>query len=166
MKRIALTALLLGSAGLWSAPASALNLLANCAVSTNGISFGTYNHLNGDHNNTGSVGITCTSLLVLLGGQINYEIRFSAGSSGSFTPRTMNGDHGGTLNYNLYTNSTRQTIWGDGAGAVSYSGTLGFSLVGIGASRSVDIPVYGRIPGGQQVPAGAYGDSTTVTVLY
>lgn len=165
MKRTALTALLLGSAGLWSAPASALELLANCAVSTSGIGFGDYSHLDGDHDNTGSVTITCTSLLSLLWGQINYEIKFSAGSSGSFTPRKMySGSH--ALEYNLYTNSARNIIWGDGAGAVSKSGTLAFSLVSIGASRSDDIPVFGRIPGGQQVPAGAYSDSITVTVLY
>jgi spore coat protein U-like protein len=60
------------------------------------------------------------------------------------------------LDYNLYSDAARLIVWGDGVSAsdVSASGT------------SVDLPIYGRIPARQNVKAGVYVDTITITVSY
>ena len=61
-----------------------------------------------------------------------------------------------TLNYQLYSDAARTTVWGDDTygNSVSTSGT------------DVDLSVYGRIPGQQNVPAGSYSDVLTITISY
>jgi spore coat protein U-like protein len=67
---------------------------------------------------------------------------------------------GPALNYSLFTNSTRTTIWGDGTGS---TGTITSS--GTGSAQAISI--FGRVPSGQgTVPAGAYQDTVAVTVTY
>jgi spore coat protein U-like protein len=61
------------------------------------------------------------------------------------------------LNYNLFVDASRVVVWGDGSG--------GSSTVALTAAAA-DIPVYGRVPGGQNVPAGSYIDTIVVTVTY
>lgn len=105
MKRIVLTALLLGSAGLWSAPASALNLLGDCEVSATATAgFGVYDTLSDSNNDSagGSVTFTCYSLASLLGGTISFTIKLNNGLWGVFPQRAMSSG-GNKLNYNLYT---------------------------------------------------------------
>ena len=48
----------------------------------------------------------------------------------------------------------RGLVWGDGGGGVSSNGT------------NVDLTIYGRIPGAQNVQANVYVDSVTVTVAF
>ena len=60
------------------------------------------------------------------------------------------------MNYNLYTDATRTAVWGDGVGASNVSAT----------GTSVDLPIYGRIPARQTVPAKGYTDAITVTIDY
>jgi spore coat protein U-like protein len=67
------------------------------------------------------------------------------------------------LNYNLYTNSARTSIWGDGS---SGTNTVGDSYtLGIGTTVN-DYTVYGRIPALQNAYSGFYSDSVIVTVEY
>ena len=67
---------------------------------------------------------------------------------------------GASLNYNLYTDSTYTSIWGDG--------TTGTTVSGVGSNGSTGITktIYGSIPEGQDVPAGAYTDSITITITF
>jgi spore coat protein U-like protein len=66
------------------------------------------------------------------------------------------------LNYNLYLDSAYTQIWGDGTGGtVTKSDNIG-GLLG----SSISYTVYGRLPGGQNVPAGVYSDTVFVTVIY
>src|SRR5205823_2483703 len=65
------------------------------------------------------------------------------------------------LNYALYTDSARTTVWGDGAGGT----TALISDTGTGSAQSKTI--YGRVPSGQtSLPAGSYDDTVAVTVTY
>ncbi|HXS20313.1 MAG TPA: spore coat protein U domain-containing protein, partial [Steroidobacteraceae bacterium] len=84
-----------------------------------------------------------------------YTVSMSAGS-GTLTSRVMKSG-GSQLDYNLYTNSTHTTIWGDGT-----SGTVKVSATSLGATYTV----YGLIPALQNVPVGSYSDTVTVTVTY
>lgn len=125
-----------------AAPASA----ATCNVSPVSVLFGAYDALNPSSlDGVGSVAVNCDS-------EVAYTISLSAGS-GTFDERKMNSG-GGQLTYNLYTDSSRTQVWGDGASGISASGT------------DLNHPVYGRIPARQNVPAGAYADTVMVTVTY
>lgn len=168
MKRTVLTALLLGSAGLWSTSAQALGFVT-CSVSANGVAFGVYDpHSGNDLDSSGSVTFECTLIIGLLNLRtVSFEVQLDAGSSGSFTPRTLASGND-TLAYSLYADAARTTIWGDGTGGtVTNSGSFLFpALIGIGTTREETFTTYGRIFGSQFVPAGSYNDTITVTVLY
>jgi spore coat protein U-like protein len=124
---------------------------AQCTVSTTGLNFGTYDvfsTLNDDI--TATITVNCTN-------NAAYSIGLSSGS-GTFASRTLT-TLGSVLAYNLYLDSTRLTIWGDGTG-----GTGTFS--GMGTGSDVGTTVYGRIPAGQNVAVGTYSDLITVTVTF
>jgi spore coat protein U-like protein len=67
------------------------------------------------------------------------------------------------VDYQLYTDAARTTVWGDGAG-----GTAVQSGVGTAAPRT--LTVYGRIPdAGANLSAAVradYRDTVTITVTY
>ncbi len=63
-----------------------------------------------------------------------------------------------TLQYNLYTTSGHTNVWGDGTGSTR---TVG----GNGTSSSTQT-IYGNIPAGQDVSAGTYSDSITLTISF
>jgi len=90
----------------------------------------------------------------------SYSIRLSTGGSGSFAARRMQSG-GNQLQYNLYRDITRTQIWGDGTGG-SYSVTGTIVILG----SAIPYPVYGSIPGNQNVSSGAYSDTIQVTVTY
>jgi spore coat protein U-like protein len=90
----------------------------------------------------------------------SFTVALSAGNSNDFTTRTMsNGSN--TLAYNLYVDSNRMMIWGDGTGGTS---TQTFS--GLLSLLSTSFTVYGRAPKSQYPAPGSYTDTITVTVTY
>lgn len=148
-----------------SQQASALCLptVCTCSVSATPVAFGAFNPLTGaSHDATGNVAFACGGVAGLL---IPYTITLSTGSSNNYPARRMvNGAN--FLTYNLYRDSTRQTIWGNGTGgSATVTGNLLLDLLGL--SPPTNIPVYGRISPGQitAVP-GIYADTITVTVTY
>jgi spore coat protein U-like protein len=128
-------------------------------VSTTGISFGVYNA--GAATDTavnGTVTVACT---IQLGTTLpSFTVSLSSGG-GSFAQRQMNFLVSNILKYNIYTTQSFTTVWGDGTGGTS---TMSYDT-GDGLS-SKDFTAYGRIPKGQYVPTGLYGDSVTVSVTY
>lgn len=132
-----------------------------CEVAATGVNFGTYDPLNAsDTEATGNVAVTCR--VVLLGLVVTYEVELNTGGSGTYFPREMTSGTS-TLEYQLYIDSARNTVWGDGTGATD---TWSFgSLIQVG-THTENFPVYGTIPSGQMVAAGSYSDTITVTVIY
>lgn len=61
-----------------------------------------------------------------------------------------------TFVYQLYTSSSRQTVWDD---------TIGVSVV-FNSDATQSIPIYGRVPVQTTPLSGAYSDQVTVTVTY
>ncbi|PKO25441.1 MAG: SCPU domain-containing protein [Betaproteobacteria bacterium HGW-Betaproteobacteria-8] len=108
----------------------ALCLGCSCNVeSASNIAFGNYSPFSsGDIDVTGEIRVRCTSLVGLLA---SIDLKLSTGASGSYTPRTMMSGSN-TLNYNLYTNSSRTNIWGDGTGGTSIV-TNSFTLLALTA---------------------------------
>ena len=131
--------------------------LCTCSASTSGVSFGTYNPAL-PTDTSGTVLLTCTGLS-LFGDAI---VSANAGASGNATQRTMT-QGTSLLNYNLYTDSSRTIIFGDGTGGTS---TITVSLALLAISGSQSIPVYARAQANQWVKTGAYSDSIVVTVTY
>jgi spore coat protein U-like protein len=74
------------------------------------------------------------------------------------TTRKMTSGGGATINYSLYTDSGRTTVWGNTIGTNTVAGT--------GSGSSQGLTVFGRIPP-QTTPAPAtYSDSIIATVTY
>ena len=64
------------------------------------------------------------------------------------------------LNYNLYIDSGRTQIWGDGT-------VNTFTLSDMVHKKTPWVPpVYGRIPPGQNVVIGTYNETLTVTIVW
>ncbi len=131
-----------------------------CSVTATNLNFGTYNTANGSPTNgAGNVNVECSFLLALL---LSYTVKLSTGSSGTYTARQMENTTY-DLNYNLYTNLARTSVWGDGSGGTGYNS---FSSLVLLLYHNANYTVYGRIPATQNIPAGGYTDTITVTVTY
>jgi spore coat protein U-like protein len=145
--------------------APALSCLS-ATVTATGPAFGTYNPLNVANTwSNGSVQVTCY-ISTAINATVSASVALNAGSSGSFTPRTLQAG-GHALNYNLYADSAYTQVWGDGTGStVTVTDSFTFVLLG-GLVQSVTSTVYGQIPAQQlAVYPGNYTDTITVTVNY
>jgi spore coat protein U-like protein len=130
-------------------------VLSVCSVTATDLAFGNYDASSGTPNDaTSTVTALCTP-------SETYDIAIDAGSgAGATVTNRLMTSGGSTLGYGLYTNAGRTTIWGDGTG-----GTLTQAGTGNGANQNYT--VFGRVPVGQYVAAGAYVDATvTVTLTY
>lgn len=91
----------------------------------------------------------------------NVYITFSAGSSGTYTNRTMsNGTD--TLNYNLYASTAHTSVVGDGTNNTTYYYAACGSCRGFSGSATV----YGLLPAQQNVSTGTYSDVVTITLYF
>jgi spore coat protein U-like protein len=129
----------------------------SCSISSvSGVSFGSYDVFDSmPRDSTGSVTVLCSGL-----GSGLISIELSSGNGATAANRYMlNGST--TLDYNLYVDSSHMSIWGDGLNGTVVQGPLSIAdLV------PTTWTVYGRIPAQQNVPAGSYTDSITVTVQF
>ncbi len=144
------------------ANATCIGLGCNCSVSATALAFGTYDPFSSSSiDSAGNIEVTCGA--IILGATISYEISLSTGSSGTYINRTLeNGSS--SIAYNLYTDAGRSQVWGDQTGGTNIVSD-GY-LLNLLYNRSEDYPVYGRIPGSQNVPAGSYTDTILVTVIF
>lgn len=146
LRRITLAALLLPLAA----------EAATCIISVPALSFGTYSLSEAMPNDADSmIGLTCTGSE---GEIIPYTLSAGTGSSGSYVARGFSGQ---PLEYNLYVNSERSIVWGDGTDTtMSFSGTLTVS----GGTSSTAHTVYGRIPAQQDTEPGEVADQVKLTL--
>jgi spore coat protein U-like protein len=122
-----------------------------CVVAASPMAFGNYSSAQLD--STASVVVTCSN-----GTTYNVGLDAGGGSGASVSSRKMTGTAGATLNYTLYRDSGRSTIWGTTVGTDTLAGT------GNGLAQTLN--VYGRIGSAQYPGAGAYTDTVVVTVTY
>jgi spore coat protein U-like protein len=160
-EKIAITLCALFSWGI----ALPLQAAVSCSVSASTVGFGTYNVLSATPDDaTGVVTATCTRLSPP-NQTVPYVLALSTGLSGNFNPRKMfNGAE--ALNYNLFRNNARTQIWGDGTGGTfTVSDTIPTLSPG-NPTRSRNNTIFGRITIGQDLAAGNYLDSITVTMTF
>jgi spore coat protein U-like protein len=127
-----------------------------CTITTVPVSFTNYDRaMASPADATGFVRVTCDP-------GIPFTVRLDPGqhSGNTFTPRKMrHSTHGDDIEYNLFRDSARTEIWGDGTSST-------FVQIGVGTGAESSFTVYGRIPPRQNVRVGFYGDSITVTVAW
>jgi len=121
----------------------------NCTLAVQSVIFGSYDTLSAQNTDSaGSVSVTCDS-------SDSFTIALSSGHGTMLSRQMQSGAY--SMTYNLYSDSLRSIIWGDGT-----SGTMLISTSGTGATYAV----YGRIPAAQNLPAGSYNDSIAVTLTF
>lgn len=129
-------------------------VLKACSVGANPLNFGNYDP-------TAAVALdssTTLSVLCTVGSSFTVGLNAGVASGATVTTRKMaNGAN--TLNYALYQEAARANNWGNTAGTDTPPATTAPVL-------PTTLTVYGRIPAGQNIPAGGYTDTVTVTVNY
>jgi spore coat protein U-like protein len=139
----------------------------NCTVVTTGISFGAYDiSLATPTDSTGQITVTCTYVAPGAATAVDFQASLSTGASSSYTPRQM-ASGPARLNYNLFLDAARSSIWGNGLSGTSIA--TGELRVGPGVgngTRSAQLPLYGRVPAQQAVPMGPYSDTIVVTLTF
>lgn len=121
----------------------------NCTLGVQSVIFGSYDTLSAQNTDSaGSVSVSCDS-------SDSFTIALSSGHGTMLSRQMQSGAY--SMAYNFYTDSLRSIIWGDGT-----SGTVLVSTTGTSATYAV----YGRIPAGQNLPAGSYSDLIAVTLTF
>lgn len=128
---------------------------ANCSATTSAVAFGSVNVLSGSAaDSTGGVTVTCTN-----GTPWAASAGVGGGSGATFASRKMTSGSN-LLNYTLYSDSGRTTIWGDGTGGTA-------TVTNTGSGNAQNFTVYGRVFSGQTTtPSGSYSDTVVVTVTF
>lgn len=126
---------------------------AVCEVTASDLAFGTYTAQAGTPlQGTTLLRATCTP-------GTTYNVGLDAGTSpGATINQRKMASGANSLNYQLYSDSARNTIWGNTTGTDTVTGT--------GTGLAVDHTVFGAVPAAQVVPAGDYQDTITVRVYY
>lgn len=126
---------------------------AVCEVTATDLGFGTYTAQSGTPlQGTTVLRATCTP-------SQTYHIGLDQGQSPGATVNQRKMVSGAqSLNYQLYSDSARSTIWGNTTGTDT--------VTGVGSGLPVDHTVFGAVPSAQVVPAGDYADTITVRVYY
>ena len=142
---------------------SVLNVSATvkhfCSIGTNPMTFGVYDGVVANASNaleaTATVISTCTSGTEAL---ITMNAGASEGSGSDDVPvRRMTSEAGDYLIYQVYSDVSRETVWGNAV-------PTGVALTGTGLPQT--LTVYGSIPSAQMVPEGDYNDQIVVTITY
>ena len=128
-------------------------IIASCTInSASTLNFGSQGVLTANVDNTSTLQVQCTNTTP-------YNIGLDAGTGTGATVAVRKMTSGAnTVNYSLYSDSGRATVWGNTIGTNTVAAT------GNGAAQSYT--VYGRVTA-QTTPAPAtYTDTITVTVTY
>ena len=122
-------------------------VLNTCAVATSPVVFLNVGLASVQAN--GSVTVTCTN-------SGSFTVELDGGGSADIANRTLSHTTlSGSFNYQLYLDSGRTTVWGDGVTGSTQSGT----------GPSDTLIVYGETTS-TPILAGSYADTVQVTVTY
>jgi spore coat protein U-like protein len=127
--------------------------IATCLInSATTLDFGSQGVLAANVDQTSTVSVQCTDTTP-------YNIGLDAGTGTGATVAVRKMSNGAnTIDYSLYSDSNRTTVWGNTVSTDTVAGT------GNGTSQALTI--YGRVTA-QTTPApGTYSDTVTVTVTY
>ncbi len=151
--------------GLWAVASSVM--AGSCVVSSSGMAFGSYQPLtfagkvtSANVTSSAAVSVVCTGIVT----SGSYSIALGPSTSGSSTnPRYLTNSVNGGANmvFNIYTEASYTSIWGDGISGSLVGGNIP------SADSNQSHTVYGKIPAGQStLKAGSFSDSLTITLTY
>jgi spore coat protein U-like protein len=133
-----------------------VSVTVNCTVTTSPLAFGSYDpvvaNASAALHGTGTVSVACTKGAA-------PTVGLDLGSNASGTTRRLSDGAGHFLNYEIYSEGSWTTVWGNS----------GAALVSPGAAPSKvarNLTAYGQMLGNQDVPAGSYSDLVTATVNF
>jgi len=159
MKRISRALLAISLAAAFPGLAHAVSGSVTCSVASTVLTFNSYDPIGGAAVTlpTGTITVTCTSTsngsIVL-----TYNMTVLPPSPGPSRAMTSGAN---SLSYDLYTDSSRTTLWN-----VSNPLTCSYTLPKNGANQQNTCTFYGRISGGQDVPAGTYTETIPLGGTY
>ena len=141
--------------GLLAAPPKGKPDNGLCTIETRPLSFGNYDpEANADLDALAQVIYTCNNHASKI------RIEMTTGASNQFD-RYMSSGSMDRLFYNIYLDSTHQTIWGQGL-----YGTDVYFESNPPNGTPVVVPAFGRVRRGQNVEPGEYLDALTVRILF
>jgi len=126
---------------------------AVCEVTASDLAFGDYTAQAG----TPAQGTTLLRATCTPGSTYNVGLNEGTSPGATINARKMVSG-ANNLNYQLYSDSARTTIWGNTTGTDT--------VTGVGTGLAVDHTVFGAVPAAQVVPAGDYADTITVRIYY
>ncbi len=128
-----------------------VEVLAGCEISGATLDFGNYQ----SGQTTDLVSNTTLALRNCTVDTVVVEL--DGGQTGDTRARRLTGPGGATLSYQLYKGPSLGNMFGDnGAGRT----------IDMTNRTSLNVPVHGRIRGGQSVPPGTYTDTINVTLTF
>lgn len=130
-----------------------------CSVTSTPVNFSSYDVFSPiPSDSAGSITVTCNNPDKK---SIPVNISISSGNAGIFTPRQMSQTAGpDRMKYNLFIDSSRTAIWGDGTGSTSTVTKI------VNKDIVINESIYGRIAALQNLSVGTYSDTLTVTVSW
>lgn len=154
---LALAVAVLSVAGIASAQTATANLAvsasvtASCNISVPALAFGVYDTIGGTQKDAQTtITATCTQ-----GTGSTIDMNNGLNYSGE---RRMAGPGSSFLQYFIYKDASRTQKWETGA--------QGLNIGPAPNTTARTFQVYGRIPGGQAVPAGSFSDQVVVTLNF
>lgn len=130
-------------------------VIDSCEVAATPLAFGSYNSISATSADAvGTITATCTT-----GTSFTVTLNQGTGSGALVVARKMTGPAGATLDYAIYADALRSSIWGDGSAGTTYH-------LATGDGMPKAIGMYGLIPASQRVATGSYADTITVTLSY
>jgi spore coat protein U-like protein len=139
----------------------------SCTASVPALNFGAYNVFGAAPlQSATTLSVSCAKTASDASGTIavGYTIALSTGSSATYAQRRL-ASGPDTLGYNLYANSARTLIWGDGTGG-SRLASDSMNLTNGSPARTRTHTIFGQIPALQDAAVGSYTDAILVTVTY
>lgn len=133
---------------------------ASCSIDNATLDFGNIADLGTDTDASQGLKVTCTK-------NTDYSIAMDEGQNGSGNGSSITramSDGTDQLSYQLYTDSSRNNVWEDSCASPA-TGTDCAYGTGTGTQQT-NITVYGRVPANQNVEAGSYTDTVTMTVTF
>ncbi len=130
-------------------------ITTNCVISANPLSFGTFDGTNNLYSSSAIV-VRCTN-------GTPYNVDLSTGASLSYAGRTMTSGPN-ALVYNLYTDTSYASVWGDGT-----SSSARVPGLGTGFAASTTLTVAGRLLASANtgpLDAGTYTDTIVASIVY
>lgn len=131
-----------------------IDIVDECSITAGDLSFGSSGGVIGANIDASS------SVVVNCNPGASWDVALDAGTGTGSTVAARFMDDGGpnTVSYQMYSDAGRSAVWGETSGTDTVTGT------GTGINQT--LTVYGRVPSGQSVAAGAYLSTVNATVTF